>query len=226
MGQQKKKIPFGRLALLLVIGPALADLAAFSALPFGVLYPVIFDGGGGKPETAAILFNDFNGDFTGVNDETKRRIHHGLSLLETGRVKQVVAVGGNRERSERKGARLMVDYMLEQGTPPEKILVEASSKDSMSNLEQLGKVLAGQDISTLGLVSSPYHLLRIRTMDIPLPAEIVLFSYDPADCFPQLTRKEAWFSAHYNAVAYLAQLLLPEKLYRNIVYWVREHTEW
>jgi hypothetical protein len=120
----------------------------------------------------------------------------------------------------------MADYMLERGVPAKKILIDASSKDSISNMEQLGKILAGRNIDTLGLISSPYHLLRLQNMRIPFEADLRYYPYNPAACFPSLSRREVWFSAHYNAIAYFAQLLMPESLYRKLVLWVRDHTEW
>jgi vancomycin permeability regulator SanA len=213
-------------ALLLLIGAAAVDIAFFYTLPLRYLYPVTFSDDGEEVQAAAILFNDFNPTFTGINNETRRRLHHGMSLMDCNRVQQLIVVGGNREASERKGAQFMADYLLEHGVPAEKIRVEASSKDSMSNLEQLGKMARARKIDSLALVSSPYHLLRLQTMRIPISADLRLYAYNPADCTPPLTRSEVWFSAHYNALAYAAQLILPESSYRRIVLWIREHTEW
>ncbi len=225
-GKAKRKMSPGALAILFLVGAFVIDLAVFYTLPLGLLYPEMIDNNETRTGTAAILFNDFNDDFTGINDETKRRIHHGISLLEKGEVKQLVAVGGNREKSRRKGAQLMADYMLEQGVTAGNIIVEAGSNDSISNLQQLEQLLGDREIVVLGVISSPYHLLRIKTMDIPLRFKLSLSAYDPASCIPPLTRSEVWFSAHYNALACLAQTFLPESLYRKVVLWVRENTEW
>lgn len=223
---QRHYLSRGLPALLFLVGAAAVDLAFFSILPLRYLYPVTFSDDGEEVQAAAILFNDFNPTFTGINNETRRRLHHGMSLMDRNRVRQLIVVGGNREASGRKGAQFMADYLLEHGVPAEKIRVEASSKDSMSNLEQLGKMARAHNIDTLGLVSSPYHLLRLQTMRIPISADLRLHAYNPADCIPPLTRREVWFSAHYNALAYAAQLILPTSSYRRIVMWIREHTEW
>lgn len=213
-------------ALLFLIGAATVDIAFFYTLPLRYLYPVTFNDGGESVQAAAILFNDFNSTLTGINNETRRRLHHGMTLMDRNRAQQLIVVGGNREASGRKGAQFMADYLLEHGVPAEKIRIEASSKDSMSNLEQLGRMARAYNIDTLGLVSSPYHLLRLQTMPIPISADLRLYAYNPADCTPALTRSEIWFSAHYNALAYAAQFILPESSYRRIVLWIREHTEW
>jgi len=205
------------------------DIIIFYAIPLHNLYPnTLLNENTESVQIAAILFNDFNSTFTEINNETKRRIHHGMSLLENNKVEQLIVVGGNRERGNHNGARLMADYILQQGIPAEEILIEENSKDSISNIKQLGKILAQHNIDTLGLISSPYHLLRIQAMhiEIPFKSDIMLFPYNPITCIPPLTRSEVLFSAHYNAIAYVAHVILPEPLYRGTVMWIREHTEW
>jgi hypothetical protein len=224
--KQKKHPSRKSLAIIFIICAVTVDIAVFYTAPLRFLYPVTFNGGTGHLEIAAILFNDFNSTFTGTNNETKRRVHHGMSLLKNNKVEQLIVVGGNREKSKRKGAQLMADYMLDQGVPAEKIRIEANSKDSISNMEQLGKILAARNLDTLGLISSPYHLMRLQTMRIPFKANLKYYSYDPENSVPAPSRSEVWFSAHYNATAYAAQVILPESLYRKIVMWIREHTEW
>ncbi|GAB4335490.1 MAG: hypothetical protein Kow0089_05230 [Desulfobulbaceae bacterium] len=211
------------LALVLLL---LLDGAFFLFSPLDLLYPFRFPPPSGQFQVAAVLFNDFNGTYDGINDETKRRIHRAMSLLERNIVDRLVVVGGNREGSERHGAQLMADYLLAQGVPADKITVADTSRDSLSNLEELERIAHAERIETIGLVSSPYHLRRIQTMRLPLRTGLRYVPWDPFSCTPPLTRSEVWFSAHYNMAAYLAQQLLPSELYRGVVYWIREHTEW
>lgn len=230
MACRQKKHPTRRSLAIIFIICAVAgtiDIVVFYALPLRYLYPdTVPNKDTASLQIAAILFNDFNPTFTGINNETKRRVHHGMALLENNKVEQLIVVGGNREKSTRKGAQLMADYMLEQGVPAEKILIETSSKDTISNIEQLGRMLAERNIDPLGLISSPYHLLRLQTMRIPFKADLRYYWYNPVNCFPPLSRNEVWYSAHYNALAYIAQIILPKTAYRNTVMWIREHTEW
>ena len=228
MNNKWKNYPFRKplLVIIFLVCAVIGDIGFFYTMPLRYLYPFTFDSSTGQLKMAAILFNDFNPTFTGINNETKRRVHYGMLLLENNKVEQLIVVGGNREKSKRRGAQLMADYMLERGVPAKKILIEASSKDSISNMEQLGKILAGLNIDTLGLISSPYHLLRLQNMRIPFKADLRYYPYNPAACFPSLSRREVWFSAHYNALAFIAQFLLPESLYKKLVLWVRDHTEW
>lgn len=224
-GNKNKSTSFILLTIVFLVLLGIADFGIFYTLPLRFLYPVTFDAGSERIKIVAILFNDFDETYTGINNETKRRANHGIILAGRNSVEKLVLVGGNREASQRKGAQLMADYLLEQGVPRQKILIEHTSRDTVSNLEQLGKLLAEEDMSTITLVSSPYHLMRIKNMQIQSRVDFIYSSYNPADCFPPLSRSEIWYSAHYNIAAYVAQTLLPGSLYREFVKWIRENTE-
>lgn len=211
----------------LVLVLLLADIIAFSVLPLSLLYPDIFlackESG---PEAAAVLFNDFNGDFTGVNRETRRRLNLGLALLRSNRVERLIVAGGNRAERGLSGARMMADYLLEQGVPSEDLLIEDRSLDSISNLARIENLAKKHSIRTLGLVSSPYHLMRLQRMIGSGADTFACFPYDPLSCSPPLTRREVWFSAHYNLAAGLLHIILPEQAYKTLVFLVRKHTDW
>ena len=217
---------YGRLSIILLFCFAGADLVLFYILPLDILYPFTFNAPSEQLKMAAILFNDFNETFTGVSKETKRRLNHGLTMLEKNRVEQLIVVGGNREESQRKGAQLMADYLLESGVSKEKILLEKTSSDSISNLEKLSMIMVKQGVDSVTLISSPYHLWRIRSMNMPSKTKFSYFPYSPTDCIPPLSRWEIWLSAHYNLTAYFLHALLPQSAYRNFVRWVRKNTDW
>ncbi len=214
-----------RTAIFLVLFVAL-DLAIFFLLPVKLLYQIQFEPLRLPVDVAAILFHDFNEPKTGISNETKRRIHYGLSLLQNNKAKALIVAGGSRPDPEINGAALMADYLRKKGIPDDTIIVEDSSRDTLSNLENIQEIMRQRDFRSAGLVSSPYHLLRLKALNIGAHEN---FQYDPYDiflCFPPLTRKEIWFSAHYNLTAFAAATVLSEERYRNIVSWIRENTEY
>lgn len=216
-----------RFVAILLLSFALGDLVLFFFLPLQYLYP-------SQPELprlghvkmAAILFSGFNDTFTGINSESERRVQYGKTLLKNKLVEKLVVVGGNRSESKRKGAQLMADYLLAAGVKEDQILVEVTSSESRSNLEQYYRILREKGVVSGGLISSPYHLLRIKRMQILPQVQFTYLPYNPFDCIPPLTRKEIWWSAHYNLTAYLLYTFLPESMYRDFVHWVRTHTDW
>ena len=118
----------------------------------------------------------------------------------------------------------MAAYLRAQGVAAEQIMIEDRSRDSCSNLEQIRKKTLALRGDTVGLVSSPHHLLRIRALNLPAAAGFRELPYSPTRCDPPLTRTEIWRSAHGNLAAWLASILLPSKVYERIVLWVRTHT--
>lgn len=213
---------FTVLALALI----LADTVAFSILPLSFLYPPAVTGENRSLDAAAILFNDFDDSFTGLNAETRRRLHAGLGIYQDNRVATLIVAGGNRPDKGIIGARLMASYLLAQGVPQEDILVEDRSRDSVSNLARIAEISGAGNARSVGLISSPYHILRLQKMFGPESDNFIYLSYDPLRCRPPLTRREVWFSAHYNLAAYFLYTLLPRKTYGKVVVWVRQNTEW
>jgi len=173
---------------------------------------------------AAVLFNGFTPERTGINDETRRRLQFGLSLLRSNQARLLLVVGGNRPDKGVNGARLMAKYLHEQGVAEEQIIVEDQSRDSYSNLARIRNITGEKGLESVGLVSSPHHLLRIKGLNNPAAAGFRFLPYDAADCDPPLGRGEIWWSAHNNLAAWLAAILLPTPVYDRIVLWVRSYT--
>ena len=142
----KQKLFASRISLTIIVlvFTMAMDIVVFYTIPLRHLYPsTLLNNNTESLQIAAILFHDFNPTFTGINNETKRRI------------------------------------------------------------------LAKQD-----------------NIDIPFITNTEHFSYNPTNCVPPLARSEVLFSAHYNAIAYIAYVILPESSYRETIMWIREHTKW
>ncbi|MHB8808741.1 MAG: YdcF family protein [Desulfobulbaceae bacterium] len=202
----------------------LADIALFAVLPVRLLSPSPPPDHKKPVAVAAVLFNGFTSTRTGINDETGRRLHHGLSLLRSGQARLLLVAGGSRPDKGVNGARLMAKYLHDQGVAEEQIIVEDQSRDSFSNLARIRDITGKKGLESVGLVSSPHHLLRIKALS-PAAADFRLLPYDAADCDPPLSRLEIWWSAHNNLAAWLAAMLLPTPVYDRIVLWVRTYTD-
>ncbi|HBI14948.1 MAG TPA: hypothetical protein DDY20_05455 [Desulfobulbaceae bacterium] len=208
----------------IIAGLLLADIALFALLPVSLLYPGLPAHDGGTVTVVAVLFNGFTPTRTGINNETKRRLHYGLSLLRNKRARLLLVAGGNRPDQGTNGARLMARYLLSRGVAEEQILVDDQSRDSLSNLARIKEIIGEKGMDSVGLVSSPHHLLRIRALNSPVAAAFRFFPYNSSACDPPLGKGEIWVSAHVNIGAWLAAVLLPATVYERIVLWVRTHT--
>lgn len=205
-------------------GLFLADIALFAFLPLSVLYPDIPAHDRQPVAVAAILFNGFSPSRTGINDETRRRLHHGLELLRHSQARLLLVAGGNRPGQAANGARLMATYLRDRGVAAEQIIIEDQSRDSRSNLARIRTRLRELGLASAGLVSSPHHLLRIRSLPGQAATGFTFLPYNATVCDPPLTRWESWRSAHSNLAAWLTAVLLSEGVYSRIVGWVRTNT--
>lgn len=215
-----------RVTATLLAGLLLTDFALFALLPLDTLCPTL-PGDHGKPVTvAAILFNGFSQDRTGINAETKRRLQHGLDILRKKQAGYLLVAGGNRPDKSANGARLMARYLREQGVDAQKIIVEDKSLDSISNLDRIRDILRKQGLEQpAGLVSSSHHLLRIRALGKSGTAGFRFLPYPATESEPPLRRGEIWLSAHSNLAVWLANVLLPAPVYKQVVLWVRTNTD-
>jgi uncharacterized SAM-binding protein YcdF (DUF218 family) len=203
----------------------LADIALFAFLPLRLLCPSPPAAHEKPVAVAAVLFNGFAVSPTGINAETGRRLQHGLALLRSNRAGLLLVAGGNRPDKGINGARLMAEYLRGKGVAAEQILVEDQSRDTLGNLARIREIAEAKGLESVGLVSSPHHLLRIMALNSPAAAGFRFFPYPAADCDPPPRRGEIWRSAHSNLAAWLAAVLLPASLYDRIVLWVRTHTD-
>lgn len=177
-------------------------------------------------ELAAVLFHDFDSTGNGLNNETKRRIHHALSIVRRDNIQYLLVSGGNRPDKGFTGSDLMAQYIRNIGDAGvEKIIVENKSRDSVTNLENISSIMDELHLTSAGLVSSPLHLLRIKMTNKGLHGKFWFFPYDAVSCSPPLSRKDFWFSLHYNLTVYVVSVILPERWYNTFVQWIREHTD-
>ena len=213
-----------RLAALTAMGVIALDIVAFSLLPIRYLYPFSFARASLPVQAAVILFHDFADSESSLSPESRRRLHYGMNLLLEEKAGVLLLCGGNRPESGRNGARLMADYLLRASVPATRILVEDSSWDTVSNLAAASRILRQEKIVHAGLVSSPYHLLRIKHLDKGVE-KYVLLPYPVPSAVPPPTRREIWLSAHHNLAAWLAAAVLPKDVYRVLVNRAREQAD-
>lgn len=77
----------------------------------------------------------------------------------------IVTSGGQGEDEPRPEAEAMAEYLVERGTPPEVILVEAESRTTQENLVNTAQLLAERGITgPVAVVTNNYHAFRAAMM--------------------------------------------------------------
>ena len=214
----KRRLPKFRTLLILVACAILADAAFFSFAPYSLIYPAPSTKDAPTADTCAILFNS-------INEETTRRVNHGIDLFQQGKVQHLIMVGGFKPEWDFTGSSRMAEYAQKEGIPQSAIFTDKGSHDSMTNLDNIQAIMAANQWQSLILVSSPYHLARINRIGLgPLAKDCTLSPYNPFSSKPAVTRFEAWGSVHQNLIAEMLWRMMPADFYGDFVTWVRTYT--
>lgn len=218
----KRKNIFKRVAIIsLLIGVAGID-AAVSAVWMHQLTKH-YQGAANKQTNAiVVLMGDFNDDYTDLGDETRRRLHHALSLGRMGASDTFLCVGGNSSKAAVIGSELMKRYLQENGISTEKILTEKRSNDTLSNWSRLNTIVLREKWRSIQVVSSLLHLHRFEKIieADPPPYAVWLSPYPRKNSRPVLSVLGLWVAIHYEWAAYVSYWL-PNPVYRQVVHLLR-----
>ncbi len=103
-----------------------------------------------------------NGDLT---DEAKRRVEKGVELYKKKVANYIVMSGSLSERINSKiftEAELMKKYAAYLGVSPGRIILENSSKDTLSSAYFVKKILDERKWKDVAVVTSKFHLRRTK----------------------------------------------------------------
>jgi uncharacterized SAM-binding protein YcdF (DUF218 family) len=91
-----------------------------------------------------------------------RRVERGAALLARGVAPLLVLAGGGR--SGRPEAEAMAALAGALGVPPERMLLEPRSRDTIGNAFNSAALLRPRGLASVVLVSDAYHLVRARIL--------------------------------------------------------------
>ena len=172
-----------------------------------------------------VFFRGFDETRHSLSPDTLRRANEALRLYQKGTVSVIACIGGARPWSNEYGSQNVKDYLVSRGVPGEKIVVDRESSDSQTNWQVVRRLARDQGWKQVTLIASPMHNQRLKKIvaAAPLAAEKIFYSsYSYADCEPPLSWTELWIDTHYEWLAYTAEFILPEALYRSSVRLVRK----
>jgi uncharacterized SAM-binding protein YcdF (DUF218 family) len=90
------------------------------------------------------------------------RLDHVVTLWDRGVAGVVVVTGGNRPGDRFTEASSSAAYLIERGVPDDAILREDQGTTSYESLQTVAQLLADRGLSTVLVVTDPYHSLRSR----------------------------------------------------------------
>lgn len=90
----------------------------------------------------------------------RERIHHGIALYQSGRVKYLIFTGGFGKGAHVSDAEVAKQYAIEKGVPEQAILLEQKSRYTHENMEYAKVIMEENHLSDALIVSDPLHMCR------------------------------------------------------------------
>ena len=90
----------------------------------------------------------------------RERINHAIRLYQAGTVRYILFTGGQGRPGEPTEADVAAQFALAHGVPPEAILRETTSSNTLENLRNARETAVAQQLDTFLIVSTPFHMKR------------------------------------------------------------------
>lgn len=118
----------------------------------------------GASDVLVILGADLLGDGTlGVGSYW--RAVYGVRAWRAGRHRMVILCGGTPPGHPQSVAAAMADFLVSQGVPRDRLMLEESSQNTFENAQQAARLLPREYVGTgrpVVLVTSDFHMYRAR----------------------------------------------------------------
>ena len=116
-----------------------------------------------EPVDAIVVMGAAQYDGT-PSPQLRARLDHVLELWEAGQAPRIVVTGGNRPGDRFTEAATSRRYLTDRGVPRDAILAEETGRTSWESLDNVARLARQNGITSVVLVSDPFHSLRIRLM--------------------------------------------------------------
>ncbi len=122
----------------------------------------------------------YNGDPSPVYEA---RLEHGLELYEQGLSDTVVVTGGRQEGDEFTEASAGEMWLQQHGVPESDLLLEVQGRNSWESLAASARILRGDGIEDVIIVSDPFHSKRLEEIadEVGLDAYVSPTDDSPVD---------------------------------------------
>lgn len=106
--------------------------------------------------------------------QLQARLDHVLTLWNQGVATLVVTTGGNQPGDRFTEARASADYLIAGGIPESSISLEDTGATTLQSLQGVADILASRGLTTVDIVTDPYHALRSQLIaqDLGLTAYV------------------------------------------------------
>lgn len=153
--------------------------------------------------------------FGGENTHTTSRLETARTALQECPDMPAFLVGGARPSRDFWGSEWMKSWLAETGIAEARLRTERQSRDSRGNLDAMFAIAREEGTRRLVLVSDPLHLQRLLFEAGRTPTHET-YAFETLAAYPAADRLDFLWRPHYEALAWLEQLL-PEGVHRRVV---------
>lgn len=94
--------------------------------------------------------------------QLRARLEHALELWASGRAPRIITTGGNQPGDRFTEAEASANFLIDAGVPSEVITQENVGASTRESLKGVREIAATKGISSVLIVTDPYHALRAR----------------------------------------------------------------
>ena len=171
-------------------------------------------------DVGVVFFAGFTGNH-GLNADCIRSLKKTITLFRTGKIRNILCLGGARIKSGFFGAKLMKNYLVKNSIPAEKIIVDYYSYDTSTNIAIACKYIRHNQWEKVMLVSSNLHLYRINKLLDICKGGRFYYPHMPDKIEGISDLWDAWKAVHHEWLAYTAAAIIPRPAYDALLSWIR-----
>ena len=115
-------------------------------------------------DTGILFFGDYTKDVTDIGPHSKNRANTAINLFNTGKINNIICVGGYYYRTWQGQPHYMSNYLIAKGIPPNVISNDSLSFNTITNWYEGQKIMAKNNYKSAIAISDPLHIYRISLM--------------------------------------------------------------
>ena len=169
-------------------------------------------------DAGVVFFGDYTEDGNALGPDSRRRADKTVALYRSGKIKNIICVGGYDYRHWSGKPHYMKEYMVEQGIPLDRITVDSLSFNTITNWREAEKIIRRNGYESIAAISAPLHIFRISGIIDSDSVYYCAYTYQ-FNGFRDYRR--FYQDVHHEWASHFLSFALREEVRNRLVYFVR-----
>lgn len=168
-----------------------------------------------KADTGILFFGDYINDGSELGPNSKNRANTAISFYKTGKINNIICVGGYYFKDWRGKPYHMLNYLIKNGVAPDAVMYDSLSFNTITNWYEGKKIMASNNYNSAIAISDPLHIFRISLMIQDTNVYYASYQYK----FNGFNDYWVFYQdVHHEFLSHILSFLFHEKLRNEIVY--------